>query len=49
MTPTACKICMCSFHHRSSFNFGPPTCFASIVTEGHYMLCSMEDFFVKIK
>jgi len=46
MTPTAHKIC--GFFTTSSFNFHPPTYFVShFVAEGHYMLCSIEEFFLK--
>ena len=48
MMPTARNICTCAIFTTSSFNFGLPTyLFHTIVTEGYYMLFSIEEFFFK--
>ena len=47
VTPTAHgNICTCAVFATSSFNFCLPTYFFhTIVTEGHYMFFSIEQFF----
>ena len=41
---------ICGIFATSSFHFGPPTDFIShYCSAGHYMLCSIEDFFFKVE
>ena len=48
MTPRVCNIFTCAVFATSSLNFGLSTIlFHTIVTERHYMLFSIEEFFRK--